>query len=274
MWIFKKDISKLSDEELLKKAFKRYGKKNYWEILCELRERPNQGLFQLCTEAILNGDEIQQIVGVEVLAQLGTPARPFIHETLQLYFRILETNPSGDLIASILNGLGHNNENLSPSQLQKICSFKDSKIAGVRTALAFSLLSLENEIAVQTLIQLSGDESSDVRSWACHGLGTQLDADNENIRKALTDRIQDADEDTRLEAIKGLAIRKDESIRPKLLNELEQTAYNTLLLDAILEFKDKTLLGPLQLHLKQCMDNPDIDEEWISSVEACIKELT
>ena len=53
------------------------------------------------------------------------------------------------------------------------------------------------------------DDDPDVRDWATFGLGTQVATDSAEVRDALADRLADADEDVRREALVGLARRRD-----------------------------------------------------------------
>jgi len=60
-----------------------------------------------------------------------------------------------------------------------------------------------------------------VRDWATFGLGSQIDRDDTQVRDALMARLEDPDEDTRVEALRGLAARGDERATPPLLVELD-----------------------------------------------------
>jgi HEAT repeat protein len=64
----------------------------------------------------------------------------------------------------------------------------------------------KQDVAVQTLIELSADESADVRDWATFGLAVQTERDDPDVRAALLARMNDPDDVTREEAIRGLAI--------------------------------------------------------------------
>ena len=48
-----------------------------------------------------------------------------------------------------------------------------------------------------------------MRDWATFALGTLAEADSRQLRDALAARLDDPDEDTRLEAVHGLAVRGD-----------------------------------------------------------------
>ena len=65
------------------------------------------------------------------------------------------------------------------------------------------------EDALAALIELSADEASGVRDWATFALGTLAEDDGDALRDALAARLDDPDEDTRLEAVHGLALRGD-----------------------------------------------------------------
>ena len=64
------------------------------------------------------------------------------------------------------------------------------------------------------LIALSADPEAAVRDWATFALGTLAEQDSPALRDALAARLDDPDEDTRLEAIHGLALRGDDRARP------------------------------------------------------------
>ncbi len=64
--------------------------------------------------------------------------------------------------------------------------------------------------ALNALIELSADADAKVRDWATFALGTLAEADSPALRDALAARLDDADEDTRMEAVHGLALRGDE----------------------------------------------------------------
>lgn len=75
----------------------------------------------------------------------------------------------------------------------------------MRYAVVFGLFGIDDDLAVQTLIELSADVDPQVRDWATFGLGVQIDRDDPAVRHALMARLEDPDIDTRGEAIRGLA---------------------------------------------------------------------
>lgn len=68
---------------------------------------------------------------------------------------------------------------------------------------------------VDAAVRLSGDENTDVRDWACFALGTQWrEVDAPALRDALAARLDDPDDETRCEALVGLAYRGDARTLP------------------------------------------------------------
>lgn len=63
--------------------------------------------------------------------------------------------------------------------------------------------------AVAQLLRAMEDAAPAVRQWATYGIGTCLQIDTTQIREALAKRLFDEDEHARVEAIRGLARRRD-----------------------------------------------------------------
>ncbi|OYV95779.1 MAG: hypothetical protein B7Z73_01935 [Planctomycetia bacterium 21-64-5] len=90
----------------------------------------------------------------------------------------------------------------------------------------------EEQAAIECLIRLSRDSDSDVRDWATFGLGSQCDLDTPQIRDALAARLDDTDDDTRHEAIVGLARRQDRRAIAAVGRELSSDCVSSLVLEA------------------------------------------
>ncbi|MEZ5844522.1 MAG: HEAT repeat domain-containing protein [Hyphomicrobiaceae bacterium] len=100
--------------------------------------------------------------------------------------------------------------------------------------------------AASALIGLMADEATDVRDWATFSLGTQSDADSPDIRAALAERLADDDEETRLEAMVGLARRQDRRALPMVLAELESDEVANSAIEAAGALALPELVAPLQ----------------------------
>jgi hypothetical protein len=116
---------------------------------------------------------------------------------------------------------------------------------------------LESDEAKQTvaaaLIALSMDSSPEVRDWATFGLGSILDIDTPALRDALRSRLFDSDIDTRLEALVGLAERRDATVLSFLADELRADTIERLVVDAARAFADPSLV-PLLVELERRSD--------------------
>ena len=141
----------------------------------------------------------------------------------------------------------------------------DHPNAGVRLALAGALPSgIEYDTpcrgaVIESLITLTGDENSDVRDWACFGLGL-VEAASPTARDALAARLTDPEGDTRHEALWALAQTGDSRalavLRQRLAGGLEGPSLHLLEVRAAAELADPTL-HPLLLRLSQEWEGDD-----------------
>ena len=244
---------KWTSEKIFTRLLNNKTQKTFWENIRELRKRPNKEVYNKAFKLANSKIEKEKIIGIYVLAQLGFNPRFQQEKTVDLYFNLLENEKSSKVISVILSSISHNNENLNEKQISKLIEFKTHKFINVRFQLTLALSCLENENAIKTLIELSNDRDSDTRNWATFGIGTQVENDTEEIRIALWNRVTDKDKITRLEAISGLAKRKDRKIKSILKTELKNIDEDgSLILESIELFNDKDFV---QLLEKKIIDN-------------------
>ena len=248
--------------------------KSRWDNISTLRKRPSEELFSKCVELTKSDNTKIRKIGIDILAQLGLPPRPFLKETLKIYFELLQIETDPDVLMSLLYSIGHNNEKLNKEQIEKICSFIDNENSWVKEGLVYALLGIDNLTAIETLIKLSSDKLSHIRNWATFGLGTQIERNNKNIRETLWNRVNDKHQETKLEAIVGLALRKDNRVNEIIKREIIDGEYGVLLFEAILEIKDKEFLPLLKQNLKSIKNDNTINPEWKKDLKNCIDELT
>jgi hypothetical protein len=262
-----------TDEKLFFRIVNNKSDKTYWDNIRELRSRANANIFNTCLKLIKSSKPKERIIGLDILAQLGLPPRPFYKESKKIFFEVLRKEKDPKALRSILYAIGHNNEKLKPDEIALLVSFKDNANEGVREGLVSALLSVDNKLAIDTLIHLTTDKISNIRDWATFGIGTQIERDNKSIREALWSRVNDKHQDTKVEAIVGLAKRKDQRVKEIIKTELLRGEYGTLLFDAIEELKDKDFLLLLKNNLQKTKTDKEISSDWIKDLKACINKL-
>jgi HEAT repeat protein len=122
------------------------------------------------------------------------------------------------------------------------------------------------DAVISALISLTRDRDEDVRDWACFALGTQLsDVDSPELRNALADRLYDPHDDTRCEAMLGLARRADPRALPVLRQRL--SAPNVY----ALEVESAGALGDPSLHTLVRAHLAGWDDEVVPKVCAALR---
>ncbi|GHU11789.1 hypothetical protein AGMMS50225_18110 [Betaproteobacteria bacterium] len=196
-------------DKLFSRLIHNRSEKGRWEKVSALWRRPNDEVYSRCVELVHSAKVKERIIGIDVLAQLGGGRRPYGKQTLQLYFKLLEREEDVNAVAAIIHAIGHHNEQgLSLAQIKKLSQYQTHHSSEVRYALAGALSGVDKAPAIDVLIALSRDRSAHVRDWATYYLGQHIETDNEKIREALWQRLNDPDPETRREAICALAQRK------------------------------------------------------------------
>ncbi|MGV0921412.1 DUF5724 domain-containing protein [Empedobacter falsenii] len=261
-----------NDEKLISRLINYKTDKSRWETIRILRSRPSQDLFEKCVELINSNDQKKKIIGIDILAQLGKDKRPFRKETLKIYFELLNSETNENVLFSILSGISFNEKELNKKQINKICSFQNSNSDLIKQGIVNALGFIENEKAIDVLIKFSKDKANHIRSWATFYIG-QVDFDNESIREALWNRINDKHQETRMEAIIGLAKRKDNRIIEVIKQEIIKDDFGSMLFEAILETENKDFIPILQQELEESKHIETINPDWIKGLEECIDDL-
>jgi len=216
-----------TDKKLFERLLHNKTQQTFWDNISELRSRRNEFVYNTAYNLAQSSSEKEKIIGIYILAQLGFAPRMHQQKTVNLYFELLKNEKSIKVLTALLSSIGHNNELLSNERISQLVALKNHKYSTIRYFVVMSLLSVENTKAIDTLIELSEDKYSDIRNWATFGIASQIEIDNQKIRKALWDRINDSDEETKIEAIIGLSERKDPQIKKIIIQELNYAKNNT-----------------------------------------------
>jgi methionyl-tRNA formyltransferase len=174
--------------------------------VCALAARGTRDVLEAMIELGKDEDADARALAAYVLGQLGTAAPALPAEQDAALRAMAEHERDLDVLAAIACAFGH----LGPPHGQDwLLALRAHEDADVREAVAFALGGRTGDEALAALIELSADEASGVRDWATFALGTLAEEDGAELRDALAARLDDPDEDTRLEAVHGLAVRGD-----------------------------------------------------------------
>ncbi|QGM45474.1 HEAT repeat domain-containing protein [Methylocystis heyeri] len=192
-----------------------------WAAVRELRLLGSREVFDIAVQWLHDKDPLRRQRGADVLAQMGVGRErrsAFPIEARDALVVLLARETEAEPIASAIFALGHIGDLAGVAQTRRFAAH-DRQL--VRYAVAFALGSCADDPAnIAILMQLMRDEDEVVRDWATFSLGERGDADSEEIRNALVERLGDSFFDARLEAIMGLAKRGDPRALPALLEDL------------------------------------------------------
>lgn len=193
-----------------------------WAAIQTLRAIGSRAVFDIAAQWLTAPEALKRARGAEVLAQLGVGAdRPhaFPEEAGALLAARADAETDPRARASAIIGLGHI---ARPQALPAILRAATDDSALVRHAVAFALGSFPKASESHAcLLTLMRDPDEDVRDWATFGLGLMSDADSAEIRDAFVQRLDDPFIDVRVEAMAGLAKRRDPRVVAPLIRQLD-----------------------------------------------------
>jgi HEAT repeat protein len=205
-----------------------------WTAINHLHTHATQEIFDRASECCNSPEPRIRAIGLDILAQLRSSnegrEHTFPEHAFQLISKLLGQEHEQQPISSALTALGHIG---NPEAVSQCLAFIGHPSVEVRFSAAFALAKFPNNpAAINGLIQLMNDEAPTVRDWATFGLGVLGDSDSTQIREALFRNTSDSDDDTREEAICGLAKRKDSRMIPILQDLLKQPEVSTRISEA------------------------------------------
>ncbi len=218
-----------TDDKLISRLLNNKSDKSRWDNIRVLRSRPSEELFLKCVEFTKSNDTKIRKIGIDILAQLGSTPRPFLKETSKIYFELLDFETDPEVLMSLLYSIRHNNDKLGVVEIEKLCSLQNHNNSLVKEGLVSALGFTDNLQAINVLIKFTEDRLSHIRDWATFYIG-QGERNNKQIRNALWNRINDKHQETKFEAIVGLAKRKDTRVIEIIKRELLDGEFGTLLL--------------------------------------------
>ena len=238
----------------------------HWRGTCEVFDRASQLCRSFCP--------IERRLGAAILGQLGCPDRSFPMECPQILLGMLEREEDHNALDVILVALSHHRfpEAIGPASRHRYHAEPE-----IRLGVVLALTGYENQEAHGVLIELTRDADAQVRDWAVFALGTQCETDTPAIRDALADRLLDTDDETRWEALVGLARRGDRRVLTALHRELAYQSVSPLVIEAAALICEPQLIAELialrgrwdgdkdmlEQAIMACSPNPDLASSFM-----------
>lgn len=262
----------LATDRLIKVAIETHDEDPKWDLIRLLHLRGTQEVFDQAKELCNSDDPEIKVLGIDIIAQLGVPDRTFPEAGRDLFYTMLETEIDIETLVPIIVALGHTQDEMDHTKLDRVIAYADHEDSDIRFAVVQALSKHNYLPAITALITLSADLDDEIRDWATFALGSMIDGDTPEIRRALWARIEEEDHwDTYSEAITGLALRKDPGIYDVILKELQKDDPTSLIFEASAEFGDPRLLEPMEhILVKAKQEDPPCDPEWIENLESNI----
>lgn len=252
-----------STKELIEAALGEENEDARWEYVATLHRLGSCEVFDAARDLCESGVPLEETLGADILGQLGIPELPFKKESVLILLKVIDSENDVNVVQAATMALGRMEDSRA---IEKLLELRNHANEDVRLAVTHGLLTLEDDSAVNVLIGLSSDEDEDVRNWATFGLGSMINLDTSEIRDALAERLIEADDEIRGEALVGLATRRDEPVVEPLLSELSREWVGTLAVEAAREIGDARLCKPL-LKLKTWWN---VDEDLLKeAIDAC-----
>jgi HEAT repeat protein len=267
------DLAAASVDELFALARSAQDEEAYADVVEELRKRPEERTFKIASVLCDSFAPGERGLGVDVLAHLGVEPGtdagdgPYAEQATNVLLRLLEEDDDPGVLQAAAFGLSHIHD---PRAIQPLVALSAHPAAEVRYSVVHGLLGHDEDRAVAALIRLSNDADDEVRNWATFALGVQIDRDTPELSEALAARLDDPHEETRAEAIRGLARRRDErALEPALAAVADGGGASVD--EAIVLLGASTGDPRLRPHLERLRDDPAAAELYGAELERALE---
>lgn len=226
---------------------------HFWNVIDDIA-RHNDDLLEIVSSLIKSNDKSERVVAADIMGRVGIYQPQYLDRFLHVLVESASVEGNNDVQWAIAHAVRDIPDRQAASILERYAYHEDPDVRlEVATGLPHSIETNDSGSALDTLLDLTRDENSDVRDWATFGIGSLIDMDSENIRQYLVDRLDDVNGDVRAEAMMGLARRHDDRVLDALAGELRTPTVGTLVVRAASEFADRRLL-PALLALRSWWD--------------------
>jgi HEAT repeat protein len=262
-----------STEELIRLALTANDEEVADEAIAVLWFRPPNEVLEVGQQLGNSQDPKKRELAARILGQGGIPERMPTNRSLSVLLPMLEREQDAIVLAAICVALADMED---PRVIEPLLHLQHHTDENVRLGVAQGLLRKRDERAISALIELSEDRDVDVRDWATYALAQVKEVDTPALRAALRERLKD-DDDIRVEALVGLALRGDAAVIEPLLQELElrKDQVSQSLLEAAIE-AGKQLINPrlcaALLNFEALVEDYGYSDDWTEAVARCRTE--
>ncbi len=235
--------------------------------LIVLSGRTSREVFDKAKELTRSVVARDRALGFSILMRDAGQAFPL--EAIEIVLESFERENEGDVLEMLAYAAMHLRINSRAKYLKPLVEHPS---AAVRRAVASSLGGEDDRQSISALIKLTRDSCQDVRNWATFSLGTLCHRNTAPIREALFSRLEDDHEETKFEAIFGLAVRKDPRILPVVKEALQGERVCGFAMEAAEELADPALyplLQNLKLKWREMHSDHYLMKTLDSALEAC-----
>ena len=224
-----------------------------------LQLQKSREVFDALSIFCSDANPMRRATAIEIMMRF--PGATFKSEATKIICDIADFETNELVWEALAYALAHLEVRSRSKYLAKWCT---SIERDTRFAVAYSLGRLSTKAAIKSLVLLSQDSDDEVRSWSVCGLGSLTDLDTIELRAALVARMDDPHEETRHEAILGLAKRRDMRVLAALKKALEDESIWDMALKSAAELAAPELL-PQLLELQNGFDSVYLER----AIEAC-----
>lgn len=237
----------------------------WWKIIRILRARQDESIIRRALEMCYSDEpELRDIGATLVYQDPDWVTVHFAEECLQTLLVMVGSEKDVDALCSVISAsrcFKHR------GFLREVIKHKAHPNSDVRDSVVRALGWRTEPEATAALIELSSDDNVDVRNWSTFYLELNH-IDTPEIRNALRARLLDDDDETRSEALAGLAMRGDEGvipfIRQELITLIDKEKYFGHVLDAIQEMPEPKF-QPYLVYLYEIGYDDDVFQDAIES---------
>ncbi|MEV7925833.1 HEAT repeat domain-containing protein [Kitasatospora sp. NPDC088779] len=184
------------------------------------RAAADEAALPLGLELIGSADPIERTAGCDLLRDTSYHHEATRAGTATALVALAQRETDDHVLRALARAIEQTHDPRAVPVLVALAGHPDAEVReGVARSFAEVLTGLPDGPDIHTLIRLTQDQNPHVRDWATFTLGVQSAADSPAIRAALWARTADEHDETRMEAIHGLASRHDPRVVP-LLAEL------------------------------------------------------